>query len=139
MLIRYFMESWKVFGIWCVGEDVHSLRSSFEEAVEDYLETCKEKRRAPERPFKGSFNVRVSPEAHRKAALSAFRRGVTLNKYVSDVLEKAADNDVSCAAHTSTDRSKSACGASKIAARHSATGKTPPKASVRKTLRSDHK
>ncbi len=45
------------------GQDVNSLRKSFEEAVDDYLETCKQQGREPEQPFKRSFNVRVSPEA----------------------------------------------------------------------------
>ncbi len=67
------------------GQDVGSLRKSFEEAVEDYLETCREQGREPEQPFKGSFNVRVSPEVHRKAVLKAANKGISLNKYVSEI------------------------------------------------------
>ena len=37
------------------GADVSSLRVAFEEAVDDYLEFCKETGKQPEKPFKGSL------------------------------------------------------------------------------------
>ena len=43
------------------GTDVASLRAAFEEAVDDYLEFCKETGKQPEKPFKGSFNLRLDP------------------------------------------------------------------------------
>ncbi len=70
------------------GTDVKSLRQAFEEAVDDYLETCKEKGIVVEKPFKGSFNVRVRADLHRRIALAAAQKGLTLNKYIADVLEK---------------------------------------------------
>ena len=70
------------------GTDITSLRKSFEEAVDDYLQTCKETGKEPEQPFKGSFNVRVGSRLHQHIALEATKRGVTLNKYIVDVLEK---------------------------------------------------
>ena len=51
------------------GADVDSLRSAFEEAVDDYLNLCRQEERQPEQPFKGSFNVRTGSELHRQAAL----------------------------------------------------------------------
>lgn len=70
------------------GTDVESLRGAFEEAVDGYLETCREQGREPEHPFKGSFNIRVGSNLHQRIALAAMRKGVTLNKYIVDVLEK---------------------------------------------------
>jgi predicted HicB family RNase H-like nuclease len=72
------------------GRDVESLRKAFKDAVDDYLDTCRETDREPERPFKGSFNIRVSPEIHRMVAFKAMEKGITLNKYVSEILEKAS-------------------------------------------------
>jgi predicted HicB family RNase H-like nuclease len=43
----------------------------------------------PERPFKGSFNVRIGSELHRKAALEASGRGISLNALVEDALKQA--------------------------------------------------
>lgn len=70
------------------GTDVASLRSSFEEAVDDYIETCKEHGKEPEQPFKGSFNIRVGSALHQRIALEASKRSMTLNRFIIDVLEK---------------------------------------------------
>ena len=70
------------------GTDVKSLKQSFEEAVDDYLELCGQEGIDPEKPFKGSFNVRAGSELHRKAALSAKENGLNLNKVVTEALEQ---------------------------------------------------
>lgn len=62
------------------------LKKSFEEAVDDYLSECKQLGQEPDRPFKGLFNVRVSPVLHRELALSARSGDKTLNQYVQEVL-----------------------------------------------------
>ena len=66
------------------GTDVESLHQAFTEAVDDYLSTAP----APEKPFKGSFNIRISPELHQRIAENALSKGLTLNKYIATVLEK---------------------------------------------------
>jgi predicted HicB family RNase H-like nuclease len=70
------------------GTDVGGLRRAFEEAVDDYLELCADEGREPEKPFKGTFNVRTGSRLHRKAALLARERGVNLNTVVVEALER---------------------------------------------------
>jgi predicted HicB family RNase H-like nuclease len=70
------------------GHDVPSLKASFQEAVDDYLEVCEQKNIEPETSFKGSFNIRPGSELHRKAAMTAQQRGVNLNKLVTEALEQ---------------------------------------------------
>jgi len=70
------------------AEDIRSLINAFESAVDNYLKFCEEQGIKPERPFKGSFNVRVSPEVHRKAVLRAEATGTSLNKLVERALER---------------------------------------------------
>src|SRR5512135_1481378 len=70
------------------GTDVESLRQAFEEAVEDYLETCKDQGIEPEKPFKGTFNVRIGPELHQRVAVAAAQEGVSLNSYITDILRR---------------------------------------------------
>jgi predicted HicB family RNase H-like nuclease len=70
------------------GSNAESLRKAFEEAVDDYLELCAEEGRKPDKPFKGSFNVRTGSDLHRKAALFAKTKGTNLNKIVTEALEK---------------------------------------------------
>jgi predicted HicB family RNase H-like nuclease len=70
------------------GKSVKELKKAFHEAVDDYLETCKEMGREPQKPFKGSFNVRIPSDLHRKAAKKATLMGVSLNQFVQKALEE---------------------------------------------------
>ena len=76
----------KIFGINDVvtfeGTTVEELESSFRSQVDDYLQTCKEIGKEPEKMFKGVFNVRIKPELHKKAVFEAGVLGQTLNEFV---------------------------------------------------------
>jgi len=65
------------------------LMKAFHEAVDDYLADCKADGREPDKPFKGQFNVRTSPDLHRAYASLAAARGQSLNEVVTDALEAA--------------------------------------------------
>jgi predicted HicB family RNase H-like nuclease len=71
------------------GTDVDSLRRAFRKAVDDYLDFCREKGKPPEKPFKGTFNVRLSPDLHQRLSEKAINENMTLNAYIKTVLEKA--------------------------------------------------
>ncbi len=62
---------------------------AFHELVEDYLATCEETGRAPDKPYKGSLNIRMPPELHRRAAMAAASAGVSLNAWIVRVCEAA--------------------------------------------------
>jgi len=70
------------------GNDVSSLKKAFEEAVDDYIETCHKEGRNPEVTFKGSFNIRIRPEIHRIVAMKAANHGVSLNRYIAEILDR---------------------------------------------------
>jgi len=60
------------------------IEKDFKIAVEDYLSECKELGIEIEKPFKGSFNVRIPSELHREAALKAMEQNISLNSFVSE-------------------------------------------------------
>ena len=68
------------------SESANGIEKSFHEAVDDYLDFCAEVGKKPDKAFKGSFNVRTTPQLHRASAVEAFRRGCTLNQFVSSAL-----------------------------------------------------
>ncbi len=70
------------------GENVKDLKKAFEEAVDDYIELCKEVGKEPMKSFKGSFNIRISPELHVKAFEKALIEGKSLNQFVQQAIEK---------------------------------------------------
>ena len=83
----------KVYGIsdslFFHGTSVKELEAMFHQSVDNYLQMCAETGKTPDREFKGSFNVRISPELHRKIALCAVREGISLNQYVVEALESS--------------------------------------------------
>ena len=42
-----------------------------------------------EKAYKGSFNVRISPELHKKAAIAAMTQQISLNSFVENSIIKA--------------------------------------------------
>ena len=71
------------------GSSVAELEQDFKAAIDDYFETCRTIGKEPEKPFKGSFNLRLDPSLHEILVTGALREGKTLNAFVKDVLEKA--------------------------------------------------
>lgn len=70
------------------GHSVTELKAAFREAVEDYLELCNLNGKEPEKMYKGSFNIRIKPELHKKAAQKALIEGKSLNQYVEEAIEQ---------------------------------------------------
>jgi predicted HicB family RNase H-like nuclease len=71
------------------AQTIPLLRIEFEKAVDDYLETCAELGKDPERSFTGKTNVRMSPELHRAMTLRATQNSRTLNAEIVASMEVA--------------------------------------------------
>ena len=74
-------------------ESLDDIEKEFHSAVDDYLALCEELGEAPDKPYKGVFNVRISPELHRKAAIAADKKGETLNSFVAQAIKDALDDN----------------------------------------------
>ena len=70
------------------GQTVQELVNDFHDAVDAYLNLCAEEGTPPEKAYKGSFNIRVSPELHKQAAICAMAQQVSLNTLVEDALRE---------------------------------------------------
>lgn len=68
-------------------ESVHEVESVFHQCVDDYLEFCQKVGKVPEKSYRGSFNIRITPELHRKADVMASEQGLSLNQFVANALE----------------------------------------------------
>ena len=60
------------------------LEADFKEAIDAYLVDCETSGKKPEKPFKGSFNVRIPAKLHQKAALLAMEEKISLNNFVAE-------------------------------------------------------
>ena len=83
----------KVMGIRALisyeGENARELVADFHSAVEDYLAMCDAEGIEPEKAYKGSFNIRISPELHKQAVITATARQMSLNSFVESSIARA--------------------------------------------------
>ena len=70
------------------GDTGKKLEADFMDAINTYLADCIKDRVEPEKPFKGSFNVRIPPKLHRKAALLAMEENASLNSFVAESIRE---------------------------------------------------
>jgi predicted HicB family RNase H-like nuclease len=72
------------------GTSVKEIEQAFKDSINDYIKWCMEDGIEPEKPYSGKFNVRLSPELHRQAAIIAKKKHLSLNSFV----EKALINEI---------------------------------------------
>ncbi len=71
------------------GQSVAELRSAFVGSIDEYLEFCAERGKAPDKPFSGKIPLRIRPEVHRAATVAARAEGKSLNAWLSETIERA--------------------------------------------------
>ena len=69
------------------GTTVKELKHAFHEAVEDYIETCADLGKQPDKTYKGSFNVRIPSDLHRQAAIFSAVKKISLNDFVRHAID----------------------------------------------------
>ncbi|MEP7456096.1 type II toxin-antitoxin system HicB family antitoxin [Phyllobacterium sp. SB3] len=74
------------------GQSVVELKQAFHEAVDDYIATCAEIGKEPQKPYSGKMMFRVRPETHRRAAVAAELSGKSLNQWAEETLQEAAEH-----------------------------------------------
>jgi len=73
------------------GITVNELEGAFHESVDNYIAISEETGRPVQKPYSGKLMLRVSPDVHAAVATAAEVHGKSINQWVSDVLDEAAD------------------------------------------------
>lgn len=69
------------------GKSVAELEKKFKSAIDKYLANCQKKEEAPKRPYNGPLNVRLGPDLHFRAAMTAEWKGITINAFIKEAVE----------------------------------------------------
>lgn len=72
------------------GKTIEEATTEFRASVDDYLEFCASLGQSPEKPFSGTFLVRLKSKVHRDLTAVAHSKGVSVNKLVSSELTRLA-------------------------------------------------
>lgn len=70
------------------GDSVKELTDAFHYVVDEHIKDCEALDIAPEKSYKGSFNIRLTPELHKQIAISAKMRGISINKFIYEALNE---------------------------------------------------
>ena len=74
-------------------DSTSNVEAEFHSAVDDYLSFCKEVGKTPEKEYKGSFNIRISPDLHKRVALLALKEGCSLNSIIEKAITAYVDEE----------------------------------------------
>lgn len=66
------------------ADTVDELQVAFEEAVEDYLETCEKLNKLPQTPYSGNLRLRIPPDIHVAIAKAAEAHGKSLDQWATE-------------------------------------------------------
>ncbi len=73
------------------GETVAELKAAFEEAVNDYLDTCEQIGKSPQKPYSGKLTLHIPPEVHAAIATAAELSGKSINQWATEALNREAN------------------------------------------------
>ncbi|MDP6969375.1 MAG: type II toxin-antitoxin system HicB family antitoxin [Gammaproteobacteria bacterium] len=74
------------------AETAKDLDAAFRNAVESYISDCHQQGIEPEKPCKGSLNVRLGHDLHLATAIAAFNASTSTNEFI----KRAIRQQVSC-------------------------------------------
>lgn len=69
------------------GDTFDELEKCFIEAVDCYLDHCKEVGKSPDKPYTGTFSIRVGPDRHKKIVDTGARLGLGLNESLNYIID----------------------------------------------------
>ena len=70
------------------GNTVEALENDFRDAIESYLEGCKEIGIKPRKGYNGVLNIRIPSEVHCQVAMYAENHGTSINAFIRDSIER---------------------------------------------------
>jgi predicted HicB family RNase H-like nuclease len=71
------------------GDSVQELKGAFRYVVDAHIADCEKENLPAEKSYKGSFNLRLTPDLHRRAVIAAKAHNSTLNAFVKQAIERA--------------------------------------------------
>ena len=77
------------------ADNVSDLEQNFKNSVDDYIKTCKQLGRNPQKTYKGSFNLRIDTKLHAQIHNIALQENLSLNAFIGKALKNIIDSKTS--------------------------------------------
>lgn len=75
------------------GNTIDELKTDFKDAVEGYLESCKERGVEPKKPYSGKLNLRMTSDLHSRVAAFAASTGITINDFINKAIVNELEHE----------------------------------------------
>ncbi len=75
------------------GNTIPEIQEAFEEAVDDYLETCQRLNKQPQEPCSGDLQLRIPPDIHVAIVRAAEASGKDIDQWAIEILSHALDGN----------------------------------------------
>ena len=69
------------------GNTVEELENDFRDAIESYLDGCKEIGIKPRKGYNGVLNIRIPSDIHCRVAMYAENHGTSINAFIKESIE----------------------------------------------------
>ena len=70
------------------GSSVNELKDHFKQSIDNYLALCKELGKKPEKEYRGSINIRLTPVLHKSAALYSAEDHISINQFIVEAVQE---------------------------------------------------
>jgi len=70
------------------AQSAKGLENAFKASVESYLNDCAAQNMAPEKPCKGSLNVRLGHDLHLAASVAAYQASTSTNEFIKRAVQQ---------------------------------------------------
>jgi predicted HicB family RNase H-like nuclease len=74
------------------GNTATELYADFKEAIDSYLDYCKELGIKPRKSYNGVLNIRIPSEIHGRIAMIAENSGTTINAFIRESIERRLEH-----------------------------------------------
>ena len=71
------------------AETAKGLEAAFQSAIDSYLADCEAQSIEPEKPCKGSLNIRLGHDLHLAASIAAFNASTSTNEFIKRAVQKS--------------------------------------------------
>ncbi len=75
------------------GDTIPEIQQAFEEAVDDYLETCQRINKQPQQPCSGELQLRIPPDIHVAIVQAAKASGKNVDQWAIDTFSNALNGN----------------------------------------------
>lgn len=76
------------------GATIDEIREDFKGAIDEYLESCKDRGIKPAKPYSGRFVVRMTSDLHSRVAAMAETTGTTINEFITRAVTNELDHEL---------------------------------------------